>query len=179
VRILTADTDFNDLSELILVSNEDYAEALKYALIAETYGIPHVLITTAIKGKYSVRLLHIIYTDESSEVSAVGAVVKANEQVKTRIFNAREGYYIRAYGEGEYRIEELFANILDRLPNFDFEELDITLHCHPSDTVFDDNERLAVIIEKMLDPERLFAPTLERINNGADPEVIIADAFGF
>jgi hypothetical protein len=179
VRFLTAEADMSEISELILISNEDYAEALKYALIAETHGIPHVLITTAINGKFSVRLLHIIYTDESSEVSAVGAVVKANERIKDRIFSSREGYYIRAFGEGTHRIEELFANLLDRLPNFDFAELDITLHCHPTDTIFDDNERLPVIIEKLLDPERLFVPTLERINNGADPDVIIADAFGF
>jgi hypothetical protein len=28
-------------------------------------------------------------------------------------------------------------------------------------------------------PERMFAPTLERINNGAEQDVIIADVFGF
>jgi hypothetical protein len=177
VKFMTGTSGFSDISELIIISNEDYAEALKYALIAESKSIPHLLITTAVNGKFSVRLLHILYTDEQSEIGAVGAAVEAPQEIKDKLFSTGESYFVKAYGEGEYRLEEVFANLIDRLPNFDFAELFILLHCHPQDELLYENTAQSSPLIPILGS--LATSTMKCVTDNIEQNALTAEAFGF
>jgi hypothetical protein len=125
-RARLADDFEENFSKLIIVANDDCKEALKYAFLAEEDNIPHLLITTAVNGKFAVRFLHIMYTDEQSLQNAVNAAVDSE-------INAQESYFLHAEAEGAYRFEALMGDIFDRLPNFDFDKLFLTISAHPSD----------------------------------------------
>jgi hypothetical protein len=117
----------DSIDRLIIIANDDYAEALKNAFLADEAKIPHLLVTTAVNGKCSVRFLHIMYTDEESETFAVSAVI--NSDSRDALFAAPESYYVHAFGENE---QELFANMLDRLPNYNFGSFNITINAPQS-----------------------------------------------
>jgi hypothetical protein len=98
--------------------------------MAEERDIPHLLVTTAVNGKCSMRFLHIMYTDEDSEIFAVRAILDAPETLRKNLFMTNEIYYVHSFGEGEdanERVAAVFANVLDHLPNYDFEKITIAL----------------------------------------------------
>jgi hypothetical protein len=149
-RFITGAADINEnISGLIIIASEDYAEALKYAFLAQARGLPHLLITTAVGGKTSVRFLHIMYTDEESLLHAVAAVTSAEDAKKEQLFSARESFYIYAQSSCENTDEqaaELLAKVLDRMPNYNFGKVYITLHT-PMD--LSDNKTLQTVCDTL------------------------------
>jgi hypothetical protein len=119
-----------NISRLIIVADESYKEALKYVLLAETENIPHVLITTAVTSNYSIKFLHIVYTEEQCLVAAVKTAVDEEE-----LCGIPESYLLSAEADGEHRLEAVFADIFDRLPSFDFSNLLMRIYAHPSENL--------------------------------------------
>ncbi|MDR0903467.1 MAG: hypothetical protein LBM59_02425 [Ruminococcus sp.] len=119
-----------NISRLIVVATEDYKEAMKYILAAESENIPHVLITTTVNANYCIKFLHIMYTDDRSLNSAVKAAVADEE-----FCEIPESYLLFAEAEGEYRLEAVFSDIFDRLPSFDFSNLIMRISTHPSENI--------------------------------------------
>ncbi|MDR0987341.1 MAG: hypothetical protein LBL98_06600 [Ruminococcus sp.] len=154
--------EFNEnISRLIIVANDDCKEALKYAFLAEERKIPHLLITTSVSGKFAVRFLHIMYTDEESLQSAIVAAVDAAAE----IFSAPESYFLHSEAEGEYRFEQVLGDIFDRLPNFDFEKLFLNISAHPSDNFSCEflQKKLPHLAVKRVDTDKLHRISAEII----------------
>jgi hypothetical protein len=157
VKFVTKISEMDEISELIMISNDDYAESLKYAFLAEERGIPHLLVTASLNGKCSMRFLHIMYTDEDSEIYAVRAITDTPETLRKNLFTAGESYFVHSFGEGadtNERVAAVFANVLCHLPNYDFEKITITLRTSEDLT---ENETLRMV-QTRIRPEILMLP---------------------
>jgi hypothetical protein len=122
-----SDENISGVSKLIIIG-DNFAEALKYCLIAKSEGIPHVVVTMSECDTLANKFLHIIKTDEESLLSCVKALLSFDEEIKN-------GYYHCCEAEGIYALQTAFASLLNSLPDRDFQTFFIKIHAHMSENL--------------------------------------------